>query len=116
MNWKLKFVITIIMLAGALTCAAFAAVSPSYGELTAIAESGKNVTDTVSESTPEDGFVISDHDGYIAIFTAGDTETPITVTDIEVSTLRECDRMLLERGVEISSREELLMLLEDFGS
>ena len=41
---------------------------------------------------------------------------PLTVTEIEASSLRETDRSLLKEGVAVRTREELMALLEDLGS
>ncbi|HHU22064.1 MAG TPA: hypothetical protein GXZ52_01390 [Clostridiales bacterium] len=84
-------------------------------------ESIKNQNFTVSESHEEDtgakeGFILKEYEGYIGIFSPGFEKIPITVTDIEVSTLREADKELLAAGIYTSSREEMMQLLEDFGS
>ena len=41
---------------------------------------------------------------------------PVTVTAIEVSNLRGADRAMLEKGIPVSDKSELLELLEDLGS
>jgi hypothetical protein len=68
-------------------------------------------TDDVRE-----GFILKEYEGYIGIFSPGFEKIPITVTDIEVSTLREADKQLLRAGIFAASREEMMQLLEDFGS
>ena len=40
----------------------------------------------------------------------------LTVTDIRLATLRQGDQAALESGIAVATREELLILLEDFGS
>ena len=45
-----------------------------------------------------------------------DAARPMTVTDIQTSTLRELDRKLLETGLKLYSHETLMMTLEDLGS
>lgn len=54
---------------------------------------------------------------YVGVFdlSAG-RETLVTVTDIPLAGLRAQDREALEAGMTVESREELLLLLEDFGS
>ena len=61
-------------------------------------------------------YVLRDYEGYVAIFVENDPTCPMTVTDIQVSTLRELDKMLLETGMKLYSRERLMMTLEDIGS
>lgn len=63
-----------------------------------------------------EGFILKEYDGFIGIFSPGFEKIPITVTDIEVSTLREADKELLRAGIYAASREEMMQLLEDFGS
>ena len=40
----------------------------------------------------------------------------ITLTDIEIETLRDADRQILNAGLAVADREELLTLLEDLGT
>ena len=72
--------------------------------VTAMAESGETC------------YVLRDYEGYVAIFVENDPTCPMTVTDIQVSTLRALDKTLLETGMKIYSRERLIMTLEDIGS
>ena len=56
------------------------------------------------------------HDGYVAVYT-GKRESELSdVTQIEVEELRTADRAMLEKGIPVVSRTELLTLLEDLGS
>lgn len=68
----------------------------------------------------EDGericYVLREYEGYVAIFIENEPASPMTVTDIPVSTLRELDRRLLETGMKLYSQERLMMTLEDLGS
>ena len=59
-------------------------------------------------------FMLKEYNGVIAVFL--EDGTPAVETGIAVSQLREFDRLLLEQGIEAESYEELLSLLEDFGS
>lgn len=61
-------------------------------------------------------YVLRDYEGYVAVYVENDPTCPMTVTDIQVSTLRELDKMLLETGMKLYSRERLMMTLEDLGS
>ena len=55
-------------------------------------------------------------DGYVAVYADGRARSPVTVTDIETSQLRRTDRALLDNGIPVTDRRELLFLLEDLGS
>lgn len=61
-------------------------------------------------------YVLRDCDGYVAVYDGPKAKKPTTVTDIQVSTLRALDRQMLENGLELDSREKLMMTLEDLGS
>ncbi len=61
-------------------------------------------------------FTLAQHDGCVAVYSASDREKPLLVTDISLSSLRQTDRELIERGIGVSSHEEVLGLLEDLGS
>jgi len=64
----------------------------------------------------EGKFIVRAHNGKIALFTDDFTITPAIETDIDVNGLRAYDRALLERGIEVDTYEDVLRLLEDFGS
>ena len=61
-------------------------------------------------------YVLRDCNGYVAVYDGIDAKRPTTITDIEVSTLRALDRRMVENGLELDSREKLMMTLEDLGS
>jgi len=79
------------------------------------AEDSGEVVSTMAQSS-EICYVLRDYEGYVAVFVENDPTCPMTVTDIQVSTLRELDKMLLETGMKLYSRERLMMTLEDLGS
>lgn len=54
---------------------------------------------------------------YVGVFDLSQgKETLVTVTEIPLAGLRLQDRSALESGIAVNTREELLLLLEDFGS
>ena len=54
--------------------------------------------------------------GSVAVFDRGDPSAPLSVTDIELRSLRATDRALIERGYPVADRASLQILLEDLGS
>ena len=60
-------------------------------------------------------FALCARDGCVAVLDPALGEKAV-VTDIELGTLREADRQLIEAGLPVGSRDELLSLLEDLGS
>ena len=60
-------------------------------------------------------FTLCARSGGVAVLDPALGETAV-VTDIELATLREADRKLIEAGLPVASREQLLALLEDLGS
>lgn len=68
------------------------------------------------EDEPDAGerYLLKAYGGYIAVYTS-DSSEPYIITDIALSHLRESDRRMVELGMEVETREELLSLLEDFG-
>ncbi len=95
-------------------CAAFLCAFAVIDSLKADDE-GASV-DCMAERQVETCYVLRDYEGYVAIYVENDPSCPMTVTDIQVSTLRELDKTLLETGLKIYSREKLMMMLEDLGS
>lgn len=55
-------------------------------------------------------------EGHVAVYRAEREKAPLAVTEIELSALREADRAMLEEGIPVPDRQELLLLLEDLGS
>ena len=113
MNPRLKTVAALLAAVTALTSAALAlgaedSASPSPGESAPPEE-------TPAQTREESPFVLREFEGRVAVYAPG-RDIPLSVTAIEVGTLRERDRSLLRRGLAAESREELLMLLEDLGS
>ena len=61
-------------------------------------------------------FYIKDRDGYVAVFNGERDREPLTVTGIELGELRNADRAMVQEGIPVPDRKELLLLLEDLGS
>lgn len=55
-------------------------------------------------------------DGHVAIYSDAKYKTAPEMTRIETAELRSADRAMLERGIPVADRRELLGLLEDLGS
>jgi len=58
-------------------------------------------------------FLLGSHEGFLALWTDGDKE-PAEVFPYSVASLPPADQQRLEQGISISSRQELLAILEDF--
>ena len=61
-------------------------------------------------------FYLKDQGEYVAVYADARDREPLRVTDIELRCLRRADRAMLEAGIPVLSRQELLLLLEDLGS
>ena len=84
----------------------------------AIAGSSKAETPIINSENvgSENNYVLRDYEGYVAVFVENDPTCPMTVTDIQTSTLRELDQKLLQTGMKVRTHERLVMILEDLGS
>lgn len=106
MTTKIKFYIgttlTALALLTALTAGASAAV--------------KGIGQTAGFDGAENGYMLREHEGHVAVYYAGFDKIPAVVTEIEIGHLPEADRKMLSEGLEVGTREELLLLLEDLGS
>ncbi len=107
MDMRLKTVVALLAAVTALTSAALALGAED------------SVSEPPAESAPVEtenaSFVLREFEGRVAVFSPG-RDMPLSVTGIELDTLRERDRELLFKGLAAGNREELLMLLEDLGS
>lgn len=99
MHSTVRIVFCVCLLAAALTMAAF-----TMADLTR------------AKPSPEESLRLGAWQGSVAVFDGADPETPRSVTDIALASLRATDRALIERGYPVHSEEELQALLEDLGS
>lgn len=67
-------------------------------------------------ASPDGTLMLGAWQGSVAVFDRGDPSAPLSVTDIELSSLRATDRALIERGYPVTDRAALQILLEDLGS
>lgn len=61
-------------------------------------------------------FFLKSSGGYVVVYEDARYRSPLTVTGIETACLCGADRAMLEAGIPVSDRRELLLLLEDLGS
>ena len=61
-------------------------------------------------------YVLKNSGRYVAVYEKTRDREPVSVTGIELKCLREADRAMIEAGIPVISRRELLLLLEDLGS
>lgn len=59
-------------------------------------------------------FVLRDYQGYVSVFAPKETREPVQITAIRTDSLRRADQRLLQCGLTVGSREQLILLLEDF--
>ncbi len=81
------------------------AQSPFFAEKTALSQNGV--------AADKNGYYLSVNEGYVSVFYNDDV---IYTSDIKADSLRSIDREMLEAGIKAESYEEVLQMLEDFGS
>ena len=103
--WKtiVRVIVTVSLMAVAVTMAAFTAAG--------FRKNG-------GESGRPGAYLVAEYGGSVAVFDGGDRalKNPLQVTEIGLDSLRAADRALIETGVPVPTREELMALLEDLGS
>lgn len=103
-----------------LFCVAVGCAWAALGGISSQAQPSENTAVTYnyvpSCSLAEAQYVLREYDGCVAVFASVGDTSPMTLTDIEVGTLRDADRQILSTGLAVADREELLTLLEDLGS
>lgn len=107
MKRKTKLTVVTALSLCSVFCAG-AAVSSVRGDVTP--------AQVVSYDGAQAEYIVRDYEGYVGVFDADRDRTPLQVTAIEVSALRQTDRDLLQGGISVGDREQLLLLLEDLGS
>ncbi len=102
------------LLSAALLSAAFSAavVFTALPDATE-AKDGLIAAPAAAQDAVADKYTVADENGKIGVYYMGEL---MYLTDIRTDGLREIDKDLLGRGIETSSYEDVLRLLEDFGS
>ncbi|MCL2588149.1 MAG: hypothetical protein FWD84_01940 [Oscillospiraceae bacterium] len=62
-----------------------------------------------------EGYWLRDSEGYLAVYYKG-WGHPVFISHVPLASLRGQDRTDVEKGISVATRQELLELLEDFGS
>lgn len=70
---------------------------------------------TVPQTQSEQGFVIKDCEGRLAVFRKGES-TPFITTETYTNTLPRADINKLKQGIEAENAEKMRKLLEDYCS
>ena len=105
---RIRMMLCIVMLICSAAMGTSAAVSANAGR--------GDGAEASALKTEDGGFLLRDTGGRICVYEYGAPERPVMVTNISTLGMRTADRERLAAGVAVSSREELLSLLEDFGS
>lgn len=103
-------------LTGILAISALFSATWAVRSIKAVAEDVPSVSYEWSCDEEDAQFVLREYSGFVSVFAVDASKTPMTVTDIEIKNLREADRDMLNAGIAVSDRDELLALLEDLGS
>jgi hypothetical protein len=113
LRWKWKIALLLCLMGAALFTAA---------------EALRSLRSTPGESFPQElyapfarhaetaAYFLRAEDGYVGVFPSSRGREPLRVTRIELRGLRRVDRAMIEAGLPVRSRQELLQLLEDLGS
>lgn len=112
---KLKIRAGFLML---LICAAAYAVSAAYATLQPKShdELPMQIYSAFIEQADGAQFFLRSCGGYVAVYRDANFKTEPELTAIETTELRSADRAMLDRGIPVRGRSELLELLEDLGS
>ena len=70
----------------------------------------------LTEAGSGDRYWLRSHNGHISVYGNKEDDSPMIETTIDVEGLREVDRILLDSGIGAATYEDVLKLLEDFGS
>lgn len=110
MNIKYRIFACVLLAVTAAFCASYT-IADVRGE-----EEAPEQLHTVQTAQPApEGYTLCARDGCVAVLDPDQGETAV-ITNIPLETLRETDRALIEAGLRVETREELLSLLEDLGS
>ena len=101
-------------------CGFFLMLGVFSGGLTNLIASPQTSAPTLAHntvpSTPAPKYLLKLHGETLAVFDPDTPTVPTRLTEIHAASLRHYDREQLRVGVLVFDEEELLMLLEDYGS
>jgi hypothetical protein len=108
----------ITMKAAVLSFAVFASVMMLVALVitSLVRNAAAGIPASVTETQADNGYLLRAYNGHIAVFYGEIKDSPAIETTIEVETLRAVDREKLEKGIQARSYDDVLQLLEDFGS
>ena len=89
-----------------------AALLPSARESEAV----ETIAEPAAAAAPGPGYVLGEYQGRVAVYGAGEPDTPREVTAIRVHYLPSADRNALKDGISAVGDPALAALLEDLGS
>ena len=110
---KLKIALLCLMLSGALYTGAQAIGKVNSLRKNPIPE--KIYADFTARSEQAE-YYLKAFGGYVGIFEDEDFEKLLRLTEVELINLRDGDRAMLEKGIPIMDRKQLLEILEDIAS
>jgi hypothetical protein len=83
---------------------------------TAARNASAGVPAIAQEQESATGYAVRAYNGHIAVFYGDLTDSPAIETTIEIAGLRAVDREKLLEGIAVAKYDDVLKLLEDFGS
>ncbi len=75
-----------------------------------------DIPTVLTQTQTNNYYWLRSYNGHLAVFNNKADLSPMIETTIDVEGLRSVDRQMLENGIEAKSYEDVLKLLEDFGS
>ena len=113
MRLKLKISLLLILFVSAIITSCMAAKSLQSPWQRWLPE---EIYESLSRKAGRAEFFLGGSKGYVAVFQGRNDKQPLTMTGIELKSLRLADRAMLEKGIPVSDETALLQLLEDLGS
>ncbi len=110
---KIRIVILCLLLTAALYMGSQAIGSLQSGKQCSLPE---EIYGDFAAKADTAQFFVKNNDGFVTVFKDKKFRKILTVTEIETAFLRKTDRAMLETGIPVADRTELLRLLEDLGS
>jgi hypothetical protein len=108
-NASKRTILSVAVLASALMIIALVITSAARGV-------PADVPAVLTEARSDNGYWLRPYNGHIAVYNHQGDDSPMIETTIDVEGLRAVDRTQLEEGIGANTYEDVLKLLEDFGS
>lgn len=93
-----------------------AATAPSHETVSGVEQPSEASASSQPPEEPEYAYILKEHEGRVAVFTAENPDEPEMILDTLVKYLPDYDRIQMQEGIPVKDLKTLAALIEDYVS